>query len=465
MGNCSPVVCLTGQVPSEYLGRGRGQLHELLDQRATLKTLIKDALHAGSPAEAATAVNRAFHTAKAGRPGPVAVEMCWDTMAEQSEVQIDAPLCELAPPEPDPDALAQAVELLASASNPMIMCGAGAQNASEAVTALAELLQAPVTAFRSGRGVVAEDHPLAAAPVAARILWDDVDVLLGIGSRLEMPYIRWRNPMRYEAKPSSGPKLIRLDIDALEMSRLVPDVGLVTDAAHGCRLLHDALLARVPARPDRLATIAAAVHRARAIFEARMQPQTAYLDVLRAVIPRAGFLVPELSQMGFATYTGAYPVLAPRTYVTEGFQGTLGFGFPTALGVKVAHPKSAVVSINGDGGFMFGLAELATAAQYGIATVAVVFNNKAYGNVMRDQQQQYGGRIIGSALQNPDFVLLAESFGVQARRVCTPAGLKTALENALAADVPAMIEVTVEQGSEPAPWPLIHMQHAPSPSF
>jgi acetolactate synthase-1/2/3 large subunit len=168
--------------------------------------------------------------------------------------------------------------------------------------------------------------------------------------------------------------------------------------------------------------------------------------------------------MGFATYTGAYPVLAPRTYVTEGFQGTLGFGFPTALGVKVAHPKSAVVSINGDGGFMFGLAELATAAQYGIATVAVVFNNKAYGNVMRDQQQQYGGRIIGSALQNPDFVLLAESFGVQARRVCTPAGLKTALENALAADVPAMIEVTVEQGSEPAPWPLIHMQHAPSPS-
>jgi acetolactate synthase-1/2/3 large subunit len=343
----------------------------------------------------------------------------------------------------------------------MIMCGAGAQGASEAVTALAELLGAPVTAFRSGRGVVAEDHALAAPPVAARQLFDDVDVLLGIGSRLEMPYMRWRDPMRYEPKPA-GPILIRIDIDPAELSRLVPDVGLVTDAAVGCRRLHDALSTRVaaPSRA-RLDAVAEARARARALFETRLQPQTAYLDVLRERIPRDGFLVPELSQAGFATYTGVYPVLAPRTYVTEGFQGTLGFGFPTALGVKVAHPGRAVVSITGDGGFLFGAAELATAAQHRIGVVTVVFNNNAYGNVLRDQRRLYDDRVMGSTLENPDFVRLAESFGVGAERVRSPQDLGRALEAALAADRPALIEVELDPSTEASPWPLIHMTEAP----
>ena len=131
-------------------------------------------------------------------------------------------------------------------------------------------------------------------------------------------------------------------------------------------------------------------------------------------MPRDGILVPELSQVGFATYTGAYPILAPRTYISEGFQGTLGFGFPTALGAKVANPDKAVVSVTGDGGFMFGVQELATAAQYGIALVTIVFNNHSFANVVRDQETQYGGRIIGSRLENPDFIRLAESFGVAA---------------------------------------------------
>jgi acetolactate synthase-1/2/3 large subunit len=461
MGNCAPVVCLTGQVPSSFLGRGRGHLHELADQLGTLRTLIKAAWRADTPGDASRLVNRAFREAAGGRPGPVAVEMCWDTMAEQADVVIERPEGPLPEPAVDAEALDAAVRLLAAAKNPLIMCGAGAQHASRDVELLAETLQAPVTAFRSGRGVVPEDHPLGLASVAARELWDDVDVLVGIGSRLEMPYLRWGDSMRYERKPSHGPTLIRIDIDPAELTRFEPDVGIVGDAATACRLLAERLRGRAAPRPERRAEIAIAKRVADGLLD-RIQPQTAFLRAIRAVLPRDGILVPELSQMGFATYTGAYPVLAPRTYLSEGFQGTLGFGFPTALGAKVANPGKAVVSITGDGGFMFGVQELATAAQYGIALVTVVFNNRSFANVLRDQQQRFGGRTIGSQLVNPDFVRLAESFGVAARRVREPHELQCALEDELSAARPALLEVTLEPGAETSPWPLIHMRQRPS---
>jgi acetolactate synthase-1/2/3 large subunit len=461
MGNCSPVVCLTGQVPSSFLGQGRGHLHELPDQRATLRTFIKDATRIDSAAEVSAVVNRAFKTARGGRPGPVAVETCWDTLAAAAPLDVGPPDDSSDEPEPDLDAIATAAKLLAGARKPLLMCGAGAQHAAAEVLALAETLQAPVTAFRSGRGVVAEDHPLGVAAVAARELWDDVDVLVGIGSRLEMPYMRWRDMLRYERKPAGGPKLIRIDIDPAEMQRLTPDVAIVADAATACRLLTDRIQRSVAPDPQRGAEIQAAKRTAATLLQ-RLQPQTAYLEAIRAVLPRDGILVPELSQAGFATYTGAYPVLAPRTYISEGYQGTLGFGFPTALGVKAGNRDTPVVSITGDGGFMFGLQELATAAQYGIGVVTVLFNNGSYGNVLRDQEQQFGGRIIGARLDNPDFVRLAESFGIPARRVANPAALRAALEHELAADRPALIEVTIEPGTETSPWSLIHMRTRPS---
>jgi acetolactate synthase-1/2/3 large subunit len=193
----------------------------------------------------------------------------------------------------------------------------------------------------------------------------------------------------------------------------------VADSAAACGLLVERLRGRTAPNPHRAAEIAAAKRTAEAAFE-RIEPQTSFLRAIRSVLPRDGILVPELSQVGFTTYTGAFPVLAPRTYISEGFQGTLGFGFPTALGAKVANPDKAVVSVTGDGGFMFGVQELATAAQYGIALVTIVFNNHSFANVLRDQQQQYGGRIIGSRFKNPDFVRLAESFDVAARRVHEP---------------------------------------------
>ena len=461
MGNCSPVVCLTGQVPSSFLGRGRGHLHELADLAATLRTLIKDAWRIVSASDAPRLVNRAFRHASGGRPGPTALEMCWDTMAARAPVVIEPPDPALPEPAVDEAAIDAAVRLLASAKKPMIMCGAGAQHAPHEVERLADALQAPVTAFRSGRGIVPEDHALGVASVAARELWDDVDVLVGVGSRLEMPYMRWGDSMRYERKPPHGPKLIRIDIDSAEMQRLEPDVGIVADAATACRLLAERLRGAIEPNRTRVAEIAAAKRVADAAID-RLQPQAAFLRAIRAVLPRDGILVPELSQVGFTTYTGAFPVLAPRTYISEGFQGTLGFGFPTALGAKVANRDKAVVSVTGDGGFMFGVQELATAAQYGIDLVTIVFNNNSFANVLRDQQVQFGGRTIGSRFQNPDFVKLADSFGVAARRVKEPHELQRALEAELAAARPALIEVALEAGVEQSPWPLIHMRKRPS---
>src|SRR5690606_20098549 len=165
--------CITGQVPSEYLGRGRGHLHELSDQLATLRGLVKHAAHIDRPSDAPRVVNDAIAAALGGRPGPVALEMCWDRMADSGPAE-PTTAASLPAPEPDPAALAAAADLIAAARRPLIMCGAGAQHAAEEVRALAELLNAPATAFRSGRGVVPEDHPLGLGAVAARELWDDV---------------------------------------------------------------------------------------------------------------------------------------------------------------------------------------------------------------------------------------------------------------------------------------------------
>jgi acetolactate synthase-1/2/3 large subunit len=148
-------------------------------------------------------------------------------------------------------------------------------------------------------------------------------------------------------------------------------------------------------------------------------------------------------------------VYEPRTYVSTGYQGTLGFGYPTAIGVKAGMPDRAVVSIIGDGGFLFGVAELASAVQQNIGVVCVVFNNSSYGNVRRDQQLRYDGHIIGADLDNPDMLKLAESFGADGYRVDSPDALKPVLQQAVDNDRPAVIDVTIERGSETSPWKYI----------
>ncbi|PCJ41563.1 MAG: hypothetical protein COA71_08385 [SAR86 cluster bacterium] len=461
MGNCSEVLCLVGQVPTTYLGVGRGHLHELADQAGTLKSIIKDAVRIDKPENATAVMNAAFETMSSGRPGPVSVEMCWDTMAQNWDVEIGAGTNQINKPELNVGQVKAAAKAISRAKKPMIMCGSGAQDASEEVLALAELLNCPVTAFRSGRGVVAEDHPLSVPPVAARVLWEDCDLLIGIGSRLEMPYMRWVSGTAYQNKPMDERTLIRIEIDPKEVERFVPDIAIVADSADGCKALVSELESQVNPDISRRDEIAEIKVKAWNLIQ-KVQPQMDYLKVIREVLPRNGCYVPELSQMGFATWAGGMPIYEPRTYISEGFQGTLGFGFPTALGVKAANPDRAVVSVNGDGGFMFCAQELATAAQYGIGLVTLVFNNNSFGNVRRDQQMGFGGRLIGADLKNPDFMKLAESFGVAGYRVSTPEELKPVLAKAIDNNKPVLIEVSTERGSEAAAWEFINMYDSPN---
>jgi len=449
----APVLLLTGEVPSQFLGRGRGHLHELPDQAVTLRSFIKWVGRVPRAADAPALVDAAFGQMLAGRPGPVALEMCWDTLAEATPVEMAAPAPLPAAPAPDEEAIEAAAKLLAGARRPMIMVGAGAQHAASEVLALAEALGAPVTAFRGGRGVVSEDHALGAGSAAAWELWAETDVLIGIGSRCEMQSMRWTGMMQEHDRLAAPRKLIRIEIEPDELLRLKPDVGIVADAAEGARALAAAVMGTVRPDPDAAGRIAEAKATARAKVE-EVQPHVGYLDTIRAVLPRDGILVKDICQAGFASYF-AWPVYQPRTYLTSGYQGNLGHALLTALGAKVGCPDKAVVTITGDGGFLFAAQELSTAAQHGIGMVTVVFRNQAYGNVRRDQQTVFEGRMIASDLPELDYVKLAEAQGVAGYRADSPATLQPLLEKAIADDAPALIEVAVDPDSEVSPWPYI----------
>lgn len=445
-GANAPVMCLTGNIMSHLIGQGRGQLHELPDHLGTLKGLTKWAARINHPTEAGAVMAEGFKEMLSGRQRPVGVEAPWDVFGMAADVDMPQVASPTPVPRPDPELVAKAAALIRSAKNPLIMLGSGAIGAEAEVAELARLLQAPVTAHRSGKGILPDDDPLALMPPAAWQYWQNCDLLIGIGSRLELQYFRWRWMPK-------GLKVIRIDIDPTEMVRLKPDLGLVTGSAAGIRALL-AELEGLPARPSRETELADLKAKAAEALTS-VQPQEGYLRVIRDVLPRDGFFVEEVSQVGF-TARMCFPVYAPRQYVTCGYQDNLGFGFNTALGVKVANPDKAVVSVSGDGGFMFGVQELATARQFGIAVVAIVFNNSAYGNVRRDQQTVYGNRLLGADLENPDFVALARSFGVMAMKASDPEDLRGKLSKALQANEPVVIEVTVPRGSDSSPWPFVH---------
>jgi acetolactate synthase-1/2/3 large subunit len=448
-GSNEPVLCLTGQVPTQFLGKGRGHLHEMPDQLATLRTFVKWADRVEYPDNAPTAVSRAFQEMMSGRRGPAALEMPWDVFTQRVATGAARPFDLFPVPQADSERIKDAAALIAASKTPMIFVGSGAIEAREEILELAEMIDAPVVAFRSGRGIVSNAHELGLTMAAAYGLWPTTDLMIGIGTRLELPTMsRW--PYRPE-----GLKSVRIDIDPVEMRRVPPDVAVVADAKAATSDLRTAV-ARAGRRKtaDRRVAIREATAAAQAEIQ-KVQPQMAYLNILREVLPKDGIVTDELSQVGFASWYG-FPIYQPRTFITSGYQGTLGSGFPTALGAKVANPDKPVVAITGDGGFMFAVQELATAVQFNIGVVTLVFNNNAYGNVRRDQVQRFEGRVVASDLVNPDFVKLAESFGVAASRVTSPDHFRTHLEKALAHGGPYLIAIEVPKDSETTPWTFIH---------
>jgi acetolactate synthase-1/2/3 large subunit len=441
----APVLCISGQIPSDLIGRGFGLLHEIPDQLGILQTLTKWAGRIEHPTQAAALVNEAFRHLRSGRPRPVGLEIPPDVLALEIEVALPSP--EAPPPaaEPDPEQIDRAAALLAVAKKPLIFVGGGAVEAGEELLGIADLLQAPVISFTGGKGILSDRHYLAQSALAGHELWRDADVVLAVGTRLHQPQLRWGTDRDL--------KLIRIDIDPTEITRFFrPALGIVADAKAGLAALHRALDRVAAKRASRKDELDALKSRTLASLDERLGPQCEYLRAIRAELPEDGIYVEDLTQVGYVGRM-AFPVYRPRTYIHSGYQGTLGFGFATALGAKAARPDLPVVSVSGDGGFMYNVQELSTAARHGIDIVAIVFADGAYGNVRRMQKEDYGNRLIGVDLQNPQFPKMAESFGVAGARTTSPDGLRRELAAALKRRGTTLIEVAV--GEMPDPWKIL----------
>jgi acetolactate synthase-1/2/3 large subunit len=440
----APVLCISGQIPSDLIGRGFGLLHEIPDQLAILRGLTKYAARISHPSETGRMVNEAFRQLADGRPRPVALEIPLDVLAR--DYAVDLPQPEPAPtaPEPDPDLVAAAAKALSAAKAPLIFIGSGAAEASAEILALAERLQAPVVTSTGAKGIVSDRHYLAQNLLAGHELWKTADVVLAIGTRLNQPQTRWGTDAEL--------KLIRVDLDPMEITRIVrPAIGLVADARDAAA----ALLAAVsggPARLSRQDELDGLKARTAALVAERLGPQCEYLAAMRAELPDDGVYVEDLTQVGYVGRL-AFPVYKPRSYIHSGYQGTLGSGYATALGAKVARPDVPVISVSGDGGFMYNVQELSTAALFGIDAVAIVFADGAYGNVRRMQKNDYGNKLIATELRNPNFPKMAESYGIAGVKTTSPDGLRRELNAALKRRGPSLIEVAV--GEMPDPWPTL----------
>jgi acetolactate synthase I/II/III large subunit len=442
----APVLALIGQIPDADIGRHLGHLHEIRDQSGILKRLVDHCALIRKPAEASRATALALRAMQTGRPGPAALECAIDVWGKSAAVTLQAPL-PIPAPEIDTGAVRRAAKLLGAAKRPLIICGGGAQDSSAEVTALSAMLQAPVLGYRRGRGVLDSRDPLSVTLPLGRDLWGEADVVLAVGTRLLAQFRQWGI--------GRDLAIVRVEADAQEHNRLHrAAVALTGDA----KPILQALLAELPAhnlkRPSRKIEMQERQGAWRKRL-ATLAPQIAYLEAIRAELPEDGIFVDEVTQVGFAARL-LFPVYKPRTFLSPGYQDNLGWGFATALGAQNARPDVPVVSISGDGGFMFTANELATAMRHRIPLVTVVFNDGAFGNVRRIQQERFGNRLIGSDLANPDFVRFAQSFGAAAQRVASPQDLRKALRRGFAHRAgPTVIEVPV--GAMPSPWEFIFM--------
>jgi len=372
-----------------------------------------------------------------GRPRPVALEVPPDVLQARAAVTLldpDPGEADELRTRPDEARIREAAALLRGARRPVLYAGYGvvASGATAELARLAEGLNAPVVVSGDGKGALSDRHPLVLNSLGGRHVLDVADVVLAVGTRFM----------------AGQDQVVRTSAEVILMNADPADMGpprraraaIESDARLGLKALADELdgLGR---RLGPWAPVAEIRRRAEADAMS-IHPQADFCRALRNALPDDGILVSEMTQVGYVARV-AYPVYEPRTFIHPGYQGTLGYGFPAALGAKAGLPHRAVVSITGDGGFGWGLSELATAKRYNIGLVTVVFDDKAFGNVKRIQKEQFDGHLIGSELVNPDFVRLAEAFGIPGLRVDSPAKLEAALREALSGDTPCLIEVPV----------------------
>ena len=432
----SPVLLISGQIASGALGKRQGQLHEVEDQLDVFKPITKWNHRVTQVGEIPEAVHEAFRQLSTGRPRPVELEVPPDTLAAIGDADIIER--EMYPPAmADAASIDRAAEILARAKRPAIIAGGGTiiSGASDELREVAEFLQAAVMTTQQGKGVVPDDHELLVGVNYAMVepvkdVLPECDALLAVGTRLLFRVFA----------PENVPPIVHIDADAAEIGKNLPtEVGIVGDAKQALQQLLERLKATGAPRESRSQEVAAYRKAAADDLNEMASDQLTMIQDIRGALDDDDILVSGMTNIGYWSHV-AFPVNVPRTYVTSSYFGTLGYAYPTALGAKVGKPDKRVVALCGDGGFMYNIQELSTAARYGINAVAVVFNNHAYGASMWDQTHQYGGRFIGTDLNNPDFLKVAEAFGVRGMKA-EPEGIGDALRQAFAADAPVLLEV------------------------
>ena len=443
-----PLLLISPGLPLRHPGRGNGYLHEVKDQRAALDAVTGYSHRVTSGPEIPLAVTQAYAAMTAGRPRPVHLEIPLDLLAERAAAQITGPV-------PVPRAVpgeteaAAAARALAAARRPVIVAGGGAAAAHAELRELAERVAAPVVTTANGKGTLPDDHPLAVGAglhhPAVRRLVAGSDVVLAVGTELA-PSDLWAGPFDIAGT------LIRVDVDAASVvTNALPAIAIVADAALAMRALSARLSAgSAPAGTGggcgaSLATSRATEARTDLRADARAEGAK-YLGLTAALagaLGRDGILAGDSTM---ACYYGALsnlPAYHPRSLLYPTGLGTLGYGLPAAIGAKLARPDVPVIALHGDGGLMFTVAELITAAELGLPLPVVVVDNGGYGEI-RDEMAGLGDPVHAVDLRAPDFPLLARSLGCHGRRARDPRELAGLLADALAADRPTLIHLPEE---------------------
>jgi len=436
----SPVLLLAGQIDSAMIGKDKGALHEINDQLELVRPVTKWCQRVLSAQDIPAAVHQAFKQMTTGRPRPTEIEIPPDVLAASAEVKLLTPE-DYPRASPDPELVRRAANLLHAAKKPLIWAGGGTvlADAGKELTALAERLGAPVATTAEGKGAISENHPLAlgasyhgiGGPAGAT---PKADILLAVGTRFS-------RQMAGATRPQANQRLIHIDVDSEVIGKNFPaEIPIVADAKIALKELLEECVKKDAPTPRWTAVELGQIRTdAQRELETLAPLQCETIAQIEKALDDDAVLVSGVTNIGYWSHF-AYHVTKPRSYLTSSYAATLGFAFPTALGAKIAAPGRTVVSLSGDGGFMYALPELATAVQYGINVIALVFVDNAFGALLSDQRTRYHNRVIGTELQNPSFARIAELFGAKGIRT-EPEHLQSALEEAQDGRRPTVIEV------------------------
>jgi acetolactate synthase I/II/III large subunit len=443
----APVFVIATNQERRHLDMMVGNLHELTDQLGFMKPITKWSQRAMEAADLPELVAQAIEALTSGRPRPVHLEIPLDLLAEP----VEAPEIRIArrrvekPSAKDIDA---AAELISNAGRIMIFAGGGASTTEVAplLSKLAEELGAPVITSVTGKGAISYDHPYCAGAFGYRwsadnpttALMKGSDLVIAIGTGLGV------RTTGEGTMPLPG-KMIHIDIDPaeLEVGNYERTVGVVADAAAAI----EALLERVTAgtKPEgRWSTDEVRIVREQLLAPAdeRAARYVPYVRALRDGMERDAILVNDMTMLAYEAVR-YFPTYVPRSYFFPRGFGTLGSAMPTALGAKVGCPDRQVVSIAGDGGFQFTLEELGAAVHHQIPVQIVIFNDGTHSAVKAAQHRTYPGRFIAVDLVNPDYVKMADAYGMKAYRPESPEALAAVLKETRSLNEPVLIDVPV----------------------